>query len=108
MVLSFADWKNVDLRVGLIEKVEEIEGKDKLYKLSLSFGEEKRVAVAGIKKYYLSEQLEGKKAIFAFNLEPAKIAGIESNAMVLAAKSSDGAYKIFFSDDSVVEGTRLE
>lgn len=108
MVLSFGDWRNVDLRVGLIEKVGQIESRDKLYKLSLSFGSEKRTAVAGIKPYYSAGQLERKKAVFVFNLESAKIAGIESNAMILAAKASDGAYKIFFADDSVPEGTRLE
>ena len=108
MELSFNDWQNVDLRVGLIEKAEQIEGKSKLYKLTVSFGEEKRIAIAGIKQYYSVEDLEGKKAVFVFNLAPATIAGLQSTTMILAVQTPDKAYKAIFVDDAVKEGTRLE
>lgn len=110
MVLSFPEWQNVDLRVGLIESVEDIAGKDKLYKLSVDFGAEngKRTAVAGLKLYYPKEELVGKKCVFVFNLVPVKLAGIDSNAMILAARTVESKFKIFFSDDSVQQGTRLE
>ncbi len=107
-MVSFDEWKNIDLRVGLIESVEEITGKDKLYKLSVDFGEEKRTIVAGLKSFYKTSELEGKKAIFVFNLEPVKLAGIQSEAMILAAKNNENKYKIFFADDSVIQGTKLE
>lgn len=108
--LAFNDWLKAELRVGLIENVEEIANKDKLYKLSVDFGSEhgKRIIVAGLRPYYLKEELQGKKCPFVFNLAPAKLAGIESNGMILAARSSENKYRVFFSDDSVPQGSRLE
>jgi methionyl-tRNA synthetase len=106
--IPFSDWSKVDLRVGLIELVEEIPGKDKLYKLVVDFASEKRTIVAGLKPFYAKEELQGKKTIFVFNLTPARLAGIESNGMILAAKTPDGKYKIALIDDSVPQGTRLE
>jgi methionine--tRNA ligase beta chain len=107
-MVSFDEFQKVEMRVGLIEEVEEIEGKDKLYKLSVSFGDDKRTVVAGLKPFYSIEELKEKKAVFVSNLEPIKLAGIESQAMILAAKNSEDKYKVFFSDDSILEGTRLE
>jgi len=106
--IPFTDWLKVELRVGLIELVEDIVGKDKLYKLSVDFGTEKRTIVAGLKPYFAKEELQGKKAPFVFNLAPAKLAGIESNGMILAAKNTENKYKVFFCDESIPQGTRLE
>ena len=110
MVLSFDEWKNVDIRIGLIELVEDIAGKDKLYKMTVDFGAEvgKRTVVSGIKFYYTKEELQGKKAAFVFNLAPAKIAGIESQAMILGAVNSENKYRVFLMEDSVKQGTRVE
>ncbi len=106
--LAFKDWLSVDLRVGLIETVEDILGKDKLYKLLVDFASEKRTIVAGLKFYFTKEELIGKKAVFVFNLAPAKLGGVESNGMILAARNSEGKYRVFFADDSVMQGTKLE
>ena len=106
--VPFNDWLKIDLRVGLIELVEDIERKDKLYKLSVDFGSEKRIIVAGLKPFYLKEELQGKKAVFVFNLAPTKLAGIESNGMILAAHNNENKYKVFFADESVAQGTKLE
>ncbi len=106
--VAFADWLKIELRVGLIELVEDIVGKDKLYKLSVDFGTEKRTIVAGLKPYFAKEELQGKKAPFVFNLAPAKLAGIESNGMILAARNTENKYKVFFADESIPQGTRLE
>jgi len=108
-VLSFDDWVKVELRVGLIEGVDDIEGKDKLYKLSVDFGEQgKRTILAGLKPYYSKEEIQGKKTTFVFNLAPRKMAGFESQGMILAAKNNENKYKITFIDDSVPQGTKLE
>ncbi|MFA5763865.1 MAG: methionine--tRNA ligase subunit beta [archaeon] len=107
-MVEFKEWLNIDLRVGLIEKVEEIEGKDKIYKLSVNFGEVTKTVVSGIKPYYKIEELETKKVVFVYNLDPATIVGIESQAMILGAMNEDKKYKLMFVDDSVKEGTRLE
>ncbi|MFA6419461.1 MAG: methionine--tRNA ligase, partial [archaeon] len=86
--LSYDNWKKTDLRVGLIELVEDIPNKDKLYKFIVDFATEKRIILAGLKQFYSKEELQGKKAVFVFNLAPAKLAGIESNGMILAAHAS--------------------
>jgi methionyl-tRNA synthetase len=108
IVVSFEEFEKIDLRVGKIESVEDIEGKDRLYKLTVDFKEEKRTVVAGLKEYFEKSDLEGKKAAFVYNLDPVTLAGIESQAMIMAAKNNEGQYKVFFADESVEEGTKLE
>jgi methionyl-tRNA synthetase len=107
-MVAFDEWLKLDIRVGLIEKVEEIEGKDKIYKLSVSFGEEVRTVVSGIKPYYGISELENKKVAFVYNLDPATIVGIESQAMILGAMDTEEKYKLVFIDDSIKEGSKLE
>ncbi len=89
--ISFSDWQKLDLRVAKILKAEEIEGADKLYKLSVDLGKElgKRTLVAGIKPYYKPEELKGKSCVVFTNLEPRKLKGIESQGMLLAAGSKE-------------------
>lgn len=87
--IKFEDWLKLDLRVGKILKVEYIEGADKLYKLEVDIGDEKRSLVAGIKKFYKKEELKGKKCIVFCNLEPKTMKGIKSEGMILAAVNED-------------------
>lgn len=108
-IVAFNDWLKVELRVGKIESVDDIVGKDKLYKFSVNFGEMgKRTILAGLKPYYAKEELLNKKTVFVFNLAPRPLAGNISQGMILAARTSEGKYKITSIDDSVIEGTRLE
>jgi methionyl-tRNA synthetase len=106
--IAFNDWLKVELRVGLIELVEDIVGKDKLYKLLVDFSTVKRTIVAGLKPYYSKEELQGKKSVFVFNLAPARLVGIESNGMILAARNNENKYKVLLVDDSVPQGTKFE
>ena len=108
MVLSFEDWKKVELKVGLIEVVDDISGKDKLYKMTVDFASEKRTILAGLKPFYPPGWLQGKKAIFVFNLAPRAMAGIESQGMILAMRDSEGMYRVAFVDDAIPQGTQLE
>ncbi len=86
--IPYTDFAKLDLRVGEIVKVENHPNADKLYVLIVDLGEEKdRIIVAGLKAHYKPEELEGKKAIFVANLEPANLRGIESQGMILAAAS---------------------
>src|SRR3989344_8705412 len=89
--IKFSDWQKLDLRAGKILKIEDIEGADKLYKLSVELGKElgKRTIVAGIKPYYKKEELKEKSCVIFTNLEPRKIKGIESQGMLLAGASPD-------------------
>jgi len=88
--IDFEDWQKIDLRVAEIKKVEDIEGADKLYKLTLNVGKlGERVICAGVKEYYSKEELKGRKIIVFVNLTPRKMKGIESQGMLLAAVSED-------------------
>ena len=84
-------------------EAEEVEGSDKLLKLKVSLGLEERQIVAGIKKYYKPEELIGKKIVIVANLKPAKLKGIESQGMVLAA--GDGVIvRVLTVDDEIELG----
>lgn len=107
-MISFNDWKKAELKIAKIISVEAIEGKNKLYKLGISLGSEERQIVAGIKQFYSEEELIGKNIVVVSNLEPATIAGIQSQAMLLASKAKDGSYKLVTIDESVEAGTDVE
>jgi len=88
--ISYEEFAKLDLRVGKILKVEDHPNADKLYVLTVDLGEDKqRTLVAGLKQYCDKKELEGKRAIFIANLEKAKIRGIESDGMILAAINHD-------------------
>jgi len=88
-MISIDEFKKVELKVGRIEKVEEIPKSKNLYKLIVDFGGEKRQIVSGIKKYYKPEELEGKQFVFVTNLQHAKIMGEVSEGMILAAVNDE-------------------
>jgi len=107
--VAYEDFAKLDLRVGEIKKVEDHPNADKLYVLTVDFGEgEDRTIVAGLRKYYSKDDLEGKKAIFVANLEPAKLRGVESNGMILAAVNGDHSeVKILMVDGDMEPGTKI-
>ncbi len=83
--IAFADFKKSDLRIAKILEVQEIPGADRIWKLLVDTGDEKKEIVAGIKAFYTREQLLGKSIVVLNNLEPAMIRGVESRGMLLAA-----------------------
>ena len=83
--ISFNEFKKIDLRVGKVKEVKDHPNADKLYVLKVDLGEEERQLVAGLKEYYAPEELLGKKVVVAANLEPAKLRGVRSEGMLLAA-----------------------
>lgn len=83
-MITFDDFKKIDLRVGEIIEVDEIEKADKLYKIKVDLGNEKRQVLAGIKKFYEIDELEGKKVVVVVNLESKEMFGFESQGMILA------------------------
>ena len=87
--IEFSDWEKLDLRVGKILEVEDIKDADKLYKLIVDIGIEKRIICAGIKQYYSKKELINKKIIVITNLASRKLRGIESKGMLLAAGSKE-------------------
>ncbi|MCG7844414.1 MAG: class I tRNA ligase family protein [Methanomassiliicoccales archaeon] len=84
----FSGFESLDLRVGLIEEVSDHPNADKLMVLKVNIGRPIQL-VAGLKAFYTKEQLTGKKVVVITNLQPAKLRGVESQGMVLAAESGD-------------------
>ena len=98
-IISFQEFKKMDLRVAEILDAERVEGTDKLLKIKADIGTEHRQMVAGIAETYAPEDLIGKKLIVIVNLQPAVIRGVESQAMLLAAEVDGKAYIPFFVED---------
>ncbi len=88
--ISVDDFRKVDLRVGKVLTCEKVPKSEKLLRLEVQVGDEKRQIVAGISKHYKPEDLVGKNIIVVANLAPAKLMGVESNGMLLAASTEDG------------------
>lgn len=88
--VAIDDFAKLEFKVGTIVQAEQIEGSEKLLKLSVDFGEENpRQVLSGIKLYYKPEDLQGKQFVFITNLEPRKMMGLESQAMIMAADADE-------------------
>ena len=88
-LMGIDDFMKIDLRVGKIIAAERVEKSEKLVKLTVDIGTETRQVVAGIGKSYAPEELTGKAVVIVANLKPAKLMGIESQGMLLAASTGD-------------------
>jgi len=98
----------IELRIGLIEQVEEIEKSDRLYKLTVSFGDlGKKTICSGIKKFFTPDQLQGKKVLFAYNLPPRELMGISSEGMIMVAKNEANQAVLMVPQGDVPAGVRL-
>lgn len=85
-MITIDDLSKIDLKVGTILSSSEVEGSDKLIKLSVDLGEQnKRQILTGIKKWYKPEKLVGKQIIVVANLQPREMMGLQSQGMLLAA-----------------------
>ena len=102
--IKFEDFKKLDIRIGKIISAEKVENADKLLKLKISFGKEKRQIIAGIAESYSPEDLIGKQIPVLFNLETKKLKGLESQGMILAA-DSEGKPILLHPDKEVPPGS---
>ena len=105
--ISIDDFMKVELRVAKVLTAEKVPNSRKLLKLSIDVGTEQRTLVAGISEAYEPEQLVGRTIVMVFNLKPAKLMGIESNGMVLAASADGGKPILVGFDQDVPPGTRV-
>ncbi len=98
----------VDVRVGTIELVENVEGSDKLVKLTVDFGDRKRSVLVGMKKERQNpKEVEGKQALFVVNLEPKKMMGQISEAMLFDIGYADGIRPVLaIPEKPIPNGTR--
>ena len=89
--IAFADFEKLDIRVGTIRRVEEVEVSDKLVRLIVDFGDHERVILAGLKQERDDpREIEGKQALFVVNLAPRKMAGEVSEGMLFDIGYADG------------------
>uniref|UniRef100_A0A7C5V5U6 Methionine--tRNA ligase n=1 Tax=Caldicellulosiruptor owensensis TaxID=55205 RepID=A0A7C5V5U6_9FIRM len=105
--ITIDDFAKLELRVAKILEAHRIEGADKLLRLIIDLGDEKRQIVAGIAKHYLPEELVGKKIVVVANLKPAKLRGVESQGMLLAASIGD-ELTLITPEKDIKEGARVK
>jgi methionyl-tRNA synthetase len=106
-MISIDDFMKVELRVAEVIHAEPVKKADKLLKLQLDLGDEKRQVVSGIAKYYQPEELIGKKVICVTNLKPVKLRGELSEGMILAGEK-DGVLSLASVDQSLPNGARVK
>jgi methionyl-tRNA synthetase len=105
--LSIDEFMKIDLRVARVVSAERIANSKKLLKLEIDLGAERRTIVAGIAEAYEADALVGRSIAVVTNLKPAKLMGVESNGMVLAASPEGGKPILLSFDGEVGAGTKI-
>ncbi|MBZ4188269.1 methionine--tRNA ligase [Niabella beijingensis] len=105
--ISFDDFSKIDLRTGTILSAEKVEKADKLLKLEIDLGFEKRTIVSGIALHFAPETLPGRKVVVVANLAPRKMRGIESNGMILMAEDETGKLVFVAADLTAPNGVAI-
>jgi len=105
-LISYEDFMKMEFRVVKILEAENIKKSKKLLKLKVNIGDEIRSVVAGISEYYKPEDVIGKKVAMLINLQPRKVMGVESQAMILATHD-DGKLTIIIPEKDVKEGSEI-
>ena len=105
-LIDIADFAKVQLRTAKVIEASRVEGADRLLRLRIESGGEERQIVSGIARWYTPESLAGKSIVIVANLRPAKIRGIESAGMLLAAKEGD-TLRLVTTDDEIASGAEV-
>ena len=107
-LITFDEFGHVDLRVAEVLTAERVPKTDRLLKLGVRIGDEERTIVAGIAAWYEPEQMVGRKIIVVANLKPAKLRGIESQGMLLAAEDDAGNLALVEVPGDTASGARVK
>jgi len=107
-LVSFDEFLKTELCIARIETAEKVENADKLLKLTVNIGSETRTLVAGIAAFYKPEDIIGRQVVMVKNLKPAKIRGILSHGMILAAATEDGGLALVSPDKPAQTGIRVK
>ena len=105
--IEYDDFAKLELKAGTVVACEKVQKTDKLLKLEVDLGSEKRIIVSGIAQHYTAEQMVGKQVIVVTNLAPRKMKGIESQGMILTAEDSDGKLKLLKPEEPVSPGSNV-
>jgi methionyl-tRNA synthetase len=103
--IVYDDFAKLDLKVGTIIHAEKVEKADKLLKLEVDLGFEKRIVVSGIAMHFSPQDIIGKQVVVVANLAPRKMRGIESNGMILMAEDKNGKLYFVNPDEKIDEGS---
>jgi len=103
--IQYDDFAKLDLKVGTITAAEKVAKADKLLKLEVDLGFEKRTIVSGIAQHFTAEEIVGKQVVIVANLAPRKMKGIESNGMILMAEDKAGKLHFVNPDNKIDEGS---
>lgn len=104
-MITFEDFAKLEIKIGTITSAEKVEDVDKLLKLEVDLGEEKRQVVSGIADWYKPEDLVGKQVPVLMNLEPRTFKGVESQGMILA--TGEDTAILLHPDKEVPPGTKV-
>ncbi len=105
-MISIDQFRNVELKIATIKSAEPHPNADKLMVLQIDLGSEQRQILAGIRNHYTPEELIGRQIVVVANLEPAKLRGLESQGMLLAA-SDEGRVIILTPEKTVQPGAKV-
>ena len=106
-MITIDDFKNVQLRIATITGAEKVEKSEKLIKIQVALGEEQRQIVAGIAQHYAPADLVGRTIVVVANLKPAKLMGLESQGMLLAAHDESGTLALLTVDKPIAPGSSV-
>ncbi|MCQ2150442.1 MAG: methionine--tRNA ligase [Bacteroidales bacterium] len=104
---SFEDFEKMDIRTATVLEAERVPKTDKLLKLTIDTGIDRRVIVSGIAEYYSPEEMVGKQICILANLKPRVIKGIESKGMILMAKQGDGKMRFVTPQEPLTNGSQI-
>ena len=104
---SFEQFESMDIRTATVLEAERVPKTDKLLKLTIDTGIDKRTIVSGIAEYYTPEQMLGKQICILANLAPRKIKGIESKGMILMARQGDGKMRFITPQEALANGAQI-
>jgi methionyl-tRNA synthetase len=106
--IQYTDFDKMELRTGIILAAEKVAKTDKLLKLEVEMGFEKRTIVSGIALHFKAEEIVGKQVVVVANLAPRKMKGIESNGMILMAEDSSGRLVFVAPDEKITTGSEVK
>ncbi len=105
--IIYDDFAKLELKAGTVTACEKVAKADKLLKLEVDLGTEKRTIVSGIAQHYTPEEMVGKQVVVVTNLAPRKMKGIESQGMILTAEDSDGKLQLLKPENAVTPGSNV-
>lgn len=106
-MITIEDFAKVELKIGKVLGAKRVEGSNKLIVMKVDTGEERQL-VAGIGKAYSPEELVGKRIVVVTNLQPARLMGVESHGMLLAASDDEGGLSIIIPERQIKKGSKVK